>query len=138
MRDAPEAREARRLRLAAVAAKRASDTEARARRALMTLRQRGEAITFAAVAQAACVSESYLYAHGDLAPEIRRLRGAVVSRRGKATVDQATAESLRTKLHVVTARVVELEEELAQAKIENQALLSELVELRRRQARRAI
>ncbi len=134
-RDSEEARRARTERLADVTTKRSADAEARARRAIIRLGQQNQAISFTSVAKTAGVSKSYLYAHPALSTAIRSHRSAGRSAPPPPREEQATAASLRTKLHVVTARLQEVEASLRQAKAENETLLGELVLLRRKQNR---
>jgi hypothetical protein len=57
------------------AAQRRLSAESRTKQAIHSLDQRGETITFAAIAAAAGVSRQYLYSHPQLRPEIEQLRG---------------------------------------------------------------
>jgi hypothetical protein len=132
-----ETRQARTERLAEAAAKRSADTEARARRAIIRLDQQNKPVTFASIAAAGGVSKSYLYAHTDLSAAIATHRSATRSPPTRPREEQATAASLRTKLHVVTTRLHEVEAHLRQARAENETLLGELVQLRRKQNRAA-
>ncbi len=134
-RDSAETRQARTERLTDAATKRSADTEARARRAIIRLDQQNQPVTFASVAAAAGVSKSYLYAHTDLSTTIRSHRSATRSPSPRPREEQATVASLRTKLHVVTTRLHEVEAHLRQARAEHETLLGELVELRRKQNR---
>jgi hypothetical protein len=134
-RDSAETRQARTERLADAAAKRSADTEARARRAIIRLDQQNQPVTFTSVAAAAGVSKSYLYAHTALSTAIGSHRLAARSPSPRPREEQATAASLRTKLHVVTTRLHEVEAHLRQARAENETLLGELVQLRRKQHR---
>jgi hypothetical protein len=134
-RDSAETRQARTERLTDAAAKRSADTEARARRAIIRLDQQNQPVTFASVAAAAGVSKSYLYAYTDLSTAIRNHRSATHSASPRPHEEQATVASLRTKLHVVTTRLHKVEAHLRQARAENETLLGELVQLRRKQNR---
>jgi hypothetical protein len=134
-RDNAETRQARTERLSDAAMKRSADTEARARRAIIRLDQQNKPITFASVAAAAGVSKSYLYAHTTLSNDIRGHRSATRPPSPRPREEQATVASLRTKLHVVSTRLHEVEAHLRQARAENETLLGELVQLRRKQSR---
>jgi urease accessory protein UreF len=134
-RNDPDARQLRTARLAEAAAVRAADAEARARRAIIKLGQQNQPVTFASVAAAAGVSKSYLYAHQSLNTAIRSHQPTTRQTPTQPREDQATAASLRTKLHVVTARLHDIEAQLRQARAENEILLGELVQLRRKQNR---
>jgi hypothetical protein len=90
---------------------------------------------FASVAAVAGVSKSYLYAHTRLSTVIRSHRSATRPPSPRPREEQATVASLRTKLHVVTTRLHEVEAHLRQARAENETLLGELVRLRRKQSR---
>jgi hypothetical protein len=134
-RDSPETRHARTERLADAATKRSADTEARARRGIIWLDQQNKPVTFASVAAVAGVSKSYLYAHTGLSTVIRSHRSATQPPSPRPCEEQTTVASLRTKLHVVTTRLHEVEAHLRQARAENETLLGEIVLLRRRQSR---
>jgi hypothetical protein len=134
-RDSAQARQKRTERLAETAAKRSADAEANARRAIIRLDQRNQPVTFATVAAASGVSKSYLYAHTAISATIRSHRSAREPTPGRPREEQATVASLRTKLHVVTTRLHEVEAHLRQARAENETLLGELVQLRRKQSR---
>jgi hypothetical protein len=115
-------------RLSAAAATRRADAESRARRAIMKLKSSGEQVTFVAVARVGAVSTSFLYQHDELRRSIetsRESRGPV--RRPDA--ETASAESLRTKLHVALQRNRELSEEVAVLRTENETLRGRLLEL---------
>lgn len=134
-RESAETRQSRTERLAEAATKRSADAEARARRAIIRLEQQNKPITFASVATVAGVSKSYLYAHTALSTAIREHRSSTRSPTSRPREEQATVASLRTKLHVVTTRLHEVEAQLRQARTENETLLGELVGLRRKQNR---
>lgn len=133
--DHAPTRTARIERLAHATAKRAADAEARARRAIIRLEQQNKPITIASVAAAARVSTSYLYAHAALRSEIRNRPSPSRLSALRPKDEQATAASLRTKLQVVRERLHEVEAQLRQALAENEVLLGELVDLRRKQSR---
>ncbi|MGH3885972.1 MAG: DUF6262 family protein [Pseudonocardiaceae bacterium] len=108
-------------------------TRAKAIQALRTLDAQGSPVTFEAVAQAAAVSRSWLYAHPDIRAEIERLRTAY--RRAPATpvpVRQRSSDaSLLRRLEAATQRTRQLAEEnrklreqLAQALGEQRATAS--------------
>ena len=63
------------IHLRMAAATRSARAAERARRALVELDKRGQAITFAGVAAHANVSRQFLYSDADLRAEIERLRG---------------------------------------------------------------
>lgn len=94
-------------------------------------------MTFSGVAETAGVSQSYLYAHADIAKEIRSHQTTGRAAKLRPSEEQTTAASLRVKLQVAILKLRDVEVQLAQARSENHALLSELVELRRKQKRRA-
>lgn len=102
---------------------------------IIQLGQQNKPVTFASVAAVAGVSKSYLYAHTELSTAIRNHRSATRPPSPRPREEQATVASLRTKLHVVTTRLHEVEAHLRQARAENETLLGELVHLRRRQNR---
>jgi predicted RNase H-like nuclease (RuvC/YqgF family) len=83
------------------------------------------------------VSKSYLYAHTTLSTAIRTYRSTTRSPSTRPREEHASVASLRTKLHVVTTRLHEVEAHLRQARAENETLLGELVQLRRKQNRAA-
>jgi hypothetical protein len=88
-------------------------TRAKAIRALRTLDADGSPVTFGAVAQAAAVSRSWLYAQPDLRAEIDRLRTA--HRRSPASPvparQRASDASLLRRLETAQQRVRQLTEE---------------------------
>lgn len=119
-------REARTARLAAAAATRTAEATARARRALTKLRNTGQPITFAAVAETAGVSTSFLYQSTDLRQAIcddRRTSSPV----RPPNANSASVQSLRTKLEVALRRNRDLVEEVAALRAENEALRSSLI-----------
>ncbi|RSN19897.1 transposase [Amycolatopsis sp. WAC 01416] len=81
-------------------------TRAKAIRALRTLDASGSPVTFEAVAQAAAVSRSWLYAQPDVRAEIERLRAA--HRRAPATLvparQRASDASLLSRLEAANQR----------------------------------
>ncbi|WP_219419484.1 DUF6262 family protein [Pseudonocardia nigra] len=96
------------------AARRRSElTRAKAIRALRELDGSGAPISFEAVAHAAGVSRSWLYAQADLRAEIERLRQA--TRRAPAppvpAIQRASDASLLARLQVMTERNRQLAEE---------------------------
>lgn len=88
-------------------------TRAKAIQALRTLDTEGRPITFEAVAQAAAVSRSWLYAQPDVRAEIERLRAA--HRRAPATPlparQRCSDASLLRRLETATQRIRQLAEE---------------------------
>ena len=99
--------------IVAAAQQRHELTRAKAIQALRTLDAEGSPVTFEAVAQAAAVSRSWLYAHPDIRAEIERLRTAY--RRAPATpvpVRQRSSDaSLLRRLEAATQRTRQLAEE---------------------------
>lgn len=119
--------------IVAAAQQRHELTRAKAIQALRTLDAQGSPVTFEAVAKAAAVSRSWLYAHPDIRAEIERLRTAY--RRAPATpvpVRQRSSDaSLLRRLEAATQRIRQLAEEnrklreqLAQALGEQRATAS--------------
>ena len=92
--------------LSEAAARRHQLTRSRAVQALRELDRTGTTITFAAVAQAAGISRSWLYTQPDIAGQIRRLRGqtANATRTGVPANQQATDASLRARLSAALER----------------------------------
>jgi hypothetical protein len=88
-------------------------TRAKAIQALRTLDADGSPVTFEAVAQAAAVSRSWLYAQPDVRAEIERLRAGY--RRAPATPvptrQRASDASLLRRLEAATQRIRRLTEE---------------------------
>jgi hypothetical protein len=88
-------------------------TRAKAIQALRTLDAEGTPVTFEAVAQAAAVSRSWLYAQPDIRAEIERLRNA--SRRSPATPvptrQRSSDASLLRRLEAANQRNRQLAEE---------------------------
>jgi Family of unknown function (DUF6262) len=92
--------------LSEAAARRHQLTRSRAVQALRELDRTGTTITFAAVAQAAGISRSWLYTQPDIAGQIRRLRAqtANATRTGVPANQQATDASLRARLSAALER----------------------------------
>lgn len=109
--------------LAQAAARRHELTRAKAIQALRELDRTGTPVTFAAVASAARISRSWLYAQADIRTQIQRLRGT--RNPGPAVPvppgQQATDASLHARLTAALTR--------------NQALTDENARLRRQLAR---
>lgn len=114
----------------AAARRRHELTRAKAIQALRTLDAEGSPVTFEAIAQAATVSRSWLYAQPDIRREIQRLRDS--HRRAPATPvparQRSSDASLRRRLEAATQRVRQLaaenrklREQLAQALGEQRA-----------------
>lgn len=83
------------------AARRHELTRSRAIQALRELDRAGAPVTFAAVASAAGISRSWLYAQPDIAGQIRRLRSATSgadSASAIPAIQRATDASLRARL----------------------------------------
>jgi hypothetical protein len=97
----------------AAARRRHELTRAKAVQAIRELDRAGAPISFAAVAQAAGVSRSWLYAEDDLRQEITRLREA--ARRAPAcgipAAQRASDASLRRRLEVAEQRIRQLRED---------------------------
>jgi hypothetical protein len=103
--------------LADAAAQRASDAEARARRALAELDRAGERITFAAVARRAQVSRQFLYSHPALRGEIAELR-TPAARSSSPSPARASDNSLRTRLRAALEDNQRLRTELTRLRAE--------------------
>jgi hypothetical protein len=88
-------------------------TRAKAIQALRTLDAEGSPVSFEAVAQAAAVSRSWLYAHPDVRAEIERLRD--VHRRAPSTPvparQRSSDASLLRRLEAANQRIRQLTEE---------------------------
>jgi hypothetical protein len=101
--------------LAEAAARRHELTRAKAIHALRELDRAGVPVTFAAVASAAGISRSWLYAQPDIRDQIQRLRGT--RNRGPASAvpasQRATDASLRARLTAALQRNQTLAEENA-------------------------
>jgi len=97
----------------AAAQRRHELTRAKAIQALRTLDAEGSPVTFEAIAQAATVSRSWLYAQPDIRAEIERLRTAC--RRAPATQlparQRSSDASLLRRLEAATQRIRQLSEE---------------------------
>lgn len=97
----------------AAAQRRHELTRAKAIQALRTLDADGHPVTFEAVAQAASVSRSWLYAQPDIRAEIERLRAT--SRRAPQTQlparQRSSDASLLRRLQTATQRTHQLAEE---------------------------
>lgn len=108
-----------RLREAAQA--RHNATVQRAEATVRRLTNRGEAVTFRRVADAAGVSRSWLYQQPELRAHIDHLRDRSTTRARAAipTAEQATADSLRQQLHTYR-------EEINRLRAENQTLRKQL------------
>jgi Family of unknown function (DUF6262) len=113
--------------LAAAAKQRSHDTREKAVRALRRLDATGAPITIEAVARAAGVSRSWLYAQPDLRAEIERLR--TVTRPGIPPVpvrQRASDASLRRRLGAANERVRILTHENRELREQLAAALGEL------------
>jgi hypothetical protein len=108
-----------RLRQAAQA--RHNTTLQRAEDTVRRLANRGEAVTFRQVADAAGVSRSWLYQQPELRAQINQLRDRPANGNHAAvpTAEQATADSLRQLVHTYRAEVNRL-------RTENQTLREQL------------
>ncbi|MGO8956477.1 MAG: DUF6262 family protein [Streptosporangiaceae bacterium] len=98
------------------AARRHELTRSRAIQALRELDRSGAPVTFAAVASAARISRSWLYAQPDIAGQIRRLRSET-SGTGSAgaipAIQRATDASLRARLTAALDRNKQLADDNA-------------------------
>jgi Family of unknown function (DUF6262) len=110
--------------LSKAAARRHELTRAKAIQALRELDRAGTPMTFAAVAQAARISRSWLYTQPDISDQIRRLRGKTDGPGSAGAIpagQRATDASLRARLTTAISR--------------NQRLTDENTQLRRQLAR---
>jgi len=110
--------------LSEAAARRHELTRAKAVQALRELDRAGAPVTFAAVAQAAGVSRSWLYTQPDISSQIRRLRTSTDGADSAGTIpaaQRATSASLRSRLAAALDR--------------NKQLADDNVRLRRQLAR---
>jgi hypothetical protein len=131
-RQSEQLRQTRTQQLQEASARRAADTLARAQRAIIALSSRGQAITFAAVAAQAAVSESYFYKNPALREEIYSHRSAASTHAQQARQRSIpSTESLRTQLVVTRQRLQTLESEVRDLRLENEVLRGQVVELRR-------
>ena len=94
--------------LAQAATDRHQATVNRAHDAIEKLDQSGHAVTFAAVAEAASVSRSWLYRHPDIRDLITRLRAAQPRSTTTPTAQRASTESLRQRLDATRAEITHL------------------------------
>jgi negative regulator of sigma E activity len=102
--------------LSEAAARRHELTRSRAVQALRELDRSGTPVTFAAVAQAAGISRSWLYTQPDISTQIRRLRQetkAAGSAGGIPAAQRATDASLRARLAAALDRNKQLADENA-------------------------
>ena len=102
--------------LSEAAARRHELTRSRAVQALRELDRSGTPVTFAAVAQAAGISRSWLYTQPDISSQIRRLRQqtkAAGSAGGIPAAQRATDASLRARLTAALNRNRQLADENA-------------------------
>lgn len=100
--------------LRAAARRRSEQTRKRAVKALRRLDRDGTPITFDAVARAAGVSRSWLYANADIRDEIERLRRLHQPATGRASVpprQRASDASLLRRLEAATERIRRLEQD---------------------------
>lgn len=123
----PDDRERRTACLAEAAAARTADAAARARRAITRMVNNGQAVTFVSVARNAGVSTSFLYQNTQIRDDITARRTANTAAATTRAGTSASLESLRTKLATASARNRELAEQVAQLRIENEALRSRLL-----------
>jgi Family of unknown function (DUF6262) len=101
------------IHLATAAQKRHETTRTKAIAALHDLDQAGAPINFAAVAEHAGVSRSWLYTQTDLKDEIRRIRAFREPRLAATTTrrEPASQASLRNRLSLAHQRIRELDDE---------------------------
>ena len=105
--DAPDQTPA----MVAAARRRRELTRAKAVRALREMERAGSPVSFAAVAQAAGVSRSWLYTENDLRAEITRLREATADRPKTPPIpvsQRASEPSLRQRLELAQQRIRQL------------------------------
>jgi hypothetical protein len=101
------------IHLATAAQKRHETTRIKAIAALHDLDQAGAPINFAAVAEHAGVSRSWLYSQTDLKDEIRRIRAYREPRSAAPSTrrEPASEASLRNRLSLAHQRIRELDDE---------------------------
>ena len=102
--------------LSDAAARRHERTRAKAIQALRELDRAGTPVTFAAVAQAAGVSRSWLYTQPDISDQIRRLRQKTSGTGAAGAIpagQRATDASLRARLAAALDRNKQLADENA-------------------------
>jgi len=100
--------------LRAAARRRSAQTRTRAIKALRRLDRDGTPITYDAVAHAAGVSRSWLYANADIRDEIERLRSLRQPATGMPSVpnrQRASDASLLRRLEAATERIRRLEQD---------------------------
>lgn len=113
--------------LRAASARRSRETEAKVRRALMSMTAKGVAIDFASVAAHAGVSSAYLYKHQALRAEIAAIRTQPPARiEPRAAAARSREASAQVKLTVAVAALRELRLENDALRAENARLLGEL------------
>lgn len=117
-------------RLREAAAGRSADATARAHRAITVLANRGTAVTFAAVAAEAKVSESFLYKHRELGDRIRSERRPVGRPQSRSAREAASAASLRVQRDVLAQQLEKAKLRIAELEAENAALRGEISDLR--------
>ncbi|MEN3226047.1 MULTISPECIES: DUF6262 family protein [Mycobacteriaceae] len=115
-------------RLRAAAARKSADAKARARRALVSLANRGAPINFNTVANEASVSKGYLYGDPDLRHEIteRRRQPPRLLEPGPRSA-RSKAASAEVKLAVATDVIRQLRAENEQLRGENATLRGDLL-----------
>ncbi len=99
--------------LAEAASRRHELTRSKAIQTLRELDRAGTPVTFAAVAQAAGVSRSWLYTQPDISGQIRRLRQETNAADGIPSAQRATDASLRARLSAALDRNKQLADENA-------------------------
>lgn len=117
--------------LRAASARKRQETEAKVRRALMTMTARGVAVDFGSVAEHAGVSTAYLYKHHSLRVEIAGLRKPPPARvEARAAAVKSRDASSQVKLSVAVSALRELRKENDALRSENARLLGELAAAR--------
>jgi hypothetical protein len=105
--------------LRAAAAARTQSARERARRALVELHERGETISFAAVAARANVSRQFLYTQPELRAQIERRRDEPPPATAHpSSGERASDESVRTRLRVALDENKRLRDEIAELRDE--------------------
>ena len=99
--------------LSEAAARRHELTRAKAVQALRELDRAGAPVTFAAVAQAAGISRSWLYTQPDISGQIRRMREKTDAAGAIPAAQRATDASLRVRLTAALDRNKQLADDNA-------------------------
>lgn len=121
-------REARTSTLRAAATRKSEDAQARARRALLALANRGEPINFRSVAEEGNVSKGFLYGHPELRRQITERRRQPPPRIEPNQRAPASKEaSAVVKLAVAADVIRQLRAENEQLRTENATLRGDLL-----------